>query len=55
MLLFSKNQLLVWLILCRDLFVPTWLISALILIISFHQLFMGEFVFCLHLSGVLSR
>jgi hypothetical protein len=34
LLIFSKNQLLVWLILCIVLFVSTWLISALSLIIS---------------------
>jgi hypothetical protein len=42
-LIFSKNQLLVWLILCMVLFVSTWLISALSLIISCHLLFLGEF------------
>ena len=43
LLIFSKNQLLVWLILCIVLFVSTWLISALSLIISCHLLLLGEF------------
>ena len=34
LLFFLKNQLLVWLILCIVLFVSTWLISVLSLIIS---------------------
>jgi len=42
-LIFSKNQLLVWLILCIVLFVSIWLISALSLIISCHLLLLGEF------------
>jgi hypothetical protein len=47
LLIFSKNQLLVWLILCIVLFVSTWLISALSLIISCHLLLLGEFAsFC---------
>jgi hypothetical protein len=41
--IFSKNQLLVWLILCIVLFVSTWLISALILITSCCQFLMAEF------------
>ena len=46
-LIFSKNQLLVWLILCVVLFVSTWLISALSLIISCSPLLFGEFAsFC---------
>ena len=46
-LIFSKNQLLVWLILCIVLFVSTWLISALSLNISCCILLLGEFVsFC---------
>ena len=45
--IFSKNQLLVLLILCIVLFVSTWLISALSLIISCHLLLLGEFAsFC---------
>jgi hypothetical protein len=47
LLIFSKNQLLVWLILCLVLFVSTWLISALSLIISCHLLLLDEFAsFC---------
>ena len=47
LLIFSKNQLLVWLILWIVLFVSTWLISALSLIISCHLLLLGEFAsFC---------
>ena len=57
LLIFSKNQLLLWLILCIVLFVGlfvliclfvfTWLISALSLIISCCLLLLGEFVsFC---------
>ena len=42
-LIFSRNQFLVWLILCLVLFLSTWLISALSLIISCHLLFLGEF------------
>ena len=43
LLISSKNQLLVWLLLCIVLFVSIWLISALSLIISCHLLFLGEF------------
>jgi hypothetical protein len=43
LLMFSKNQLLVCLILWIVLFVSTWLISALRLIISWHLLLFGEF------------
>ena len=43
LLIFSKNQLLVWLILCIVLFVSTWLISAPSLIISCCLLLLGEF------------
>ena len=43
MLIFSNNQLLVWLILCIVLFVSTWLISALSLIISCLLLLLCEF------------
>jgi hypothetical protein len=43
LLIFSKNQLLVWLILCIVLFVSNWLISALSLIISCGPLLLGEF------------
>ena len=47
LLIFSKNQFLVWLILCMVLFVSTWLISALSLSISCHILFLGEYAsFC---------
>ena len=47
LLIFSKNQLLVLLILCIVLFVFTWLISALSLIISCRLLLLGEFAsFC---------
>ena len=43
LLISSKNQLLVWLLLCIVLFVSIWLISALSLIISCHLLFLGVF------------
>jgi hypothetical protein len=48
LLIFSKNQLLVWLILCIIvLFVSTWLISALSLIISCCLLLLDKFAsFC---------
>ena len=47
LLIFSDNQLLVWLILCIVLFVSTWWISALSLIISCSLLLLGEFAsFC---------
>ena len=47
LLIFSKNQLLVWMIFCIVLFVSTWLISALSLIISYCLLLLGEFAsFC---------
>ena len=47
LLIFSKNQLLVWLILCTVLFVSVWLISALSFIISCSLLLLGEFAsFC---------
>jgi hypothetical protein len=47
LLIFSKNQLLVWLILCKVLFVSIWLISALSLIISCHLLLLSEIAsFC---------
>jgi hypothetical protein len=47
LLVFSKNQLLVWLILYIVLFVSTWLISALSLIISCRLLLLGVFAsFC---------
>jgi hypothetical protein len=47
LLIFSKNQLLVWLILCIVLFLSTWLISALTLIISCCLLLLGELAsFC---------
>jgi hypothetical protein len=46
-LIFSKNQLLVLLILCLVIFVPTCLISALSLIISCFLLLLGTFAsFC---------
>ena len=55
LLIFSKNQLLVLLILCIVLFVSIWLISALSLIISCCLLLLGEFSsFVPELSGVLS-
>ena len=41
--IFSKSQLLVWLILWIVLFLSTWLISAPSLIISCYQLPLGEF------------
>jgi hypothetical protein len=47
LLIFSKNQLLVWLIICIVLFVSTWLISALSLIIYCSLLLLGEFA-CFH-------
>jgi len=43
LLSFSKNQLLVLLILCIVLFVSTWLISALSLIISCYLFLLGAF------------
>ena len=43
LLIFSKNQLLVWLILCINLFVSTWLISALSFTISCHPFLLGKF------------
>jgi hypothetical protein len=46
-LIFSKNQLRVCLILCVVLYVSTWLISTLSLIISCGLLFLGEIAsFC---------
>jgi hypothetical protein len=41
--IFSKNKLLVSLTLCIVLLISTWLISALILIISCYLLLLGEF------------
>jgi hypothetical protein len=47
LLIFSKNKLLVWLILCIVLLVSTWLISALSLVISCSLLLLDEFAsFC---------
>ena len=47
LLIFSKNQLLVLLILCIVLFTSTWLISALSFIISCSLLLVGAFAsFC---------
>ena len=47
LLIFSKNQLLVLLILCIVLFVSIWLILALSLIMSCHLLLLGIFTsFC---------
>ena len=43
LLIFSKNQLLVWLILWIVLLVSTWLISLLSLNISCHLFLLGEF------------
>ena len=43
LLISSKNQLLVWLLLCIVLFVSIWLISALSLIISCHLHLLGVF------------
>jgi hypothetical protein len=43
LLIFSKNQLLVWLVLWIVLFVSIWLILALSLIISCLLLLLGEF------------
>jgi hypothetical protein len=45
LLIFSKNQLLVWLILCIILFVSTWLISFLSFIISYILLLMCVFAY----------
>ena len=54
LLIFSKNQVLLWLILCIVLFVSTWLISSLSLIISCHLLLLGIFAsFVLEPSDVL--
>ena len=44
-LIFSKNKLLVLLILCMVLFISTWLISAVRLTISLHLLSLGIFAF----------
>ena len=41
--IFSKNHVLVWLILCTVLFVSSWLISSLSLIISCHLPLLGVF------------
>jgi hypothetical protein len=47
LLIFSKNKLLVWLIIYIVLFVSTWWISALSLIVSCCLLLLGEFAsFC---------
>ena len=47
LLIFSKNQLLLWLIVWIVLLVSTWLISALSLIMSWCLLLLGEFAsFC---------
>ena len=47
LLIFSKNQLLVWLILCIVLSVSTSLVSALSLFISWHLHLLGKFAsFC---------
>ena len=56
LLIFSKNQLLVLLILCTVLFVSNRLISALIFIISYPLLLLcvlASYFFFLQLSGVL--
>jgi hypothetical protein len=45
LLVFSMNQLLVWFTLCIVLFVSTWLIAALSLIISCCLLLLSEFAF----------
>jgi hypothetical protein len=45
LLIFSKNQLLVWLIICIVLFVSTWLISALSLILFCLLLLLELFAF----------
>jgi hypothetical protein len=55
LLIFSKNQFLVLLILCIVIFVSIWLLSVLSLIISCHLLLLDLFAFfVLELSGVLS-
>jgi len=47
LLIFSNNQLLLLLILCIDLFVSTWFISALSLIVSCFLLLLAVFAsFC---------
>jgi hypothetical protein len=47
LLIFSKNWLLAWLILCMVLFVSAWLILAPCLILSCLLLLLGEFAsFC---------
>jgi hypothetical protein len=43
LLIFSKNHLLVWVILCIVHFVSTWIILVLILIISCHLFLLSEF------------
>jgi hypothetical protein len=45
LLIFLKNYLLIWLILSIVLFVSTWLISDLSLIISCHLFLFGEFAY----------
>jgi hypothetical protein len=51
LLIFSKKQIIVWLILCIVLFVSTWLISPLSLIISCHLFPLGELAsFCFRAS-----
>jgi hypothetical protein len=45
LLIFFNNQLLVWLILCTVLFVFTWLISVMNLIISCFLLLLDEIWF----------
>jgi hypothetical protein len=56
LLIFSKNQLLVLLILCMVLFIYTWLISALSLNISYCLLLLGIFAsFVLELSDAVKQ
>jgi hypothetical protein len=54
LMIFSKNQLLVWLILCIVLFVSTWLISALSLFPAVYSSWVYWLLFVLEISDVMS-
>jgi hypothetical protein len=53
LLIFSINQLLVWLVLCIVLFVSTWLISALSLTTASYSSWVYLLLFVLELSGAI--
>jgi hypothetical protein len=55
LLIFSKNQLLILLILYMVLFVSSWLISALSLFPTFYSSWVYLLLFILELSDVLLR